>query len=151
MMWHWAKILAARTHTYAHTCCTAVQWISLQSSKGKALFVVGGRRPALTAFLSVIFMSTFWALFSQHFFFPPKKCWEKSAVQTSWDCPQSQDSCFEHFMGLFCIFAHPWSSQYFVFSSGTSLQKNFAEDLWAEDLCRRSLIFLQISSPSIES
>ena len=47
----------------------------------------------------------FLGTFSQHLFFPPKKVLRKSAVQTSWDRPQSQDSCFEHFMGLFCIFA----------------------------------------------
>ena len=35
----------------------------------------------ITGFLSVRFMGTFWALFSQHFFFPPKKVLRKKCCR----------------------------------------------------------------------
>ena len=88
--------------------------------------------------LQAFCQSDLWALF-EHFFlstFLPakKKCWEKSAVKTSWNRPESQDSCFEHFMGLFCIFARLWSSQYFVFLSGRSLHKIFEQKIFEQKI-----------------
>ena len=89
----------------------------------------------VTGFLSVRFMGTFWALFSQHFFFPPKKVLRKKCCR---NLQKSSSISGQLFWALYGIILH-FRPLVVIPIFCIFVRKIFAEDFCGRSLSRRSL------------